>query len=293
MMRLEDWPLIAGRYYIGNKNSCIAVCTLASIDLLEQFNKPEYLSKIAVVGKSVTENIGIEKMVQNIVTNPNIRFLILCGRESEGHFVGQGLKSLIANGVDGNGRIIGAKGPMPTVKNLTKEQIEIFRKQVKIVDLIGCENIEKIMNHVSDCEKNNPGAFNMSAELGVEEITASHDTEKEFVMDEKGYFIISIKPQNSEIVCEHYSRDKKLQYIIKGKSAEEICATITRLKLVSRTDHAAYLGRELQKAEIALKTHMSYEQEKMMVDLMKAVETFRDMIDGKTEQIEKSSVSKS
>lgn len=261
-MKLEDWPLIAGRYYIGNKNSCVAVCTLASIDLLEQFNKPEYLSKIAAIGKAVTENMGIEKIVQNIVTNPNIRFLILCGRESEGHFVGQGLKSLVDNGVDGNGRIVKAKGPMPIVKNLTKEQIEIFRKQIKIVDLIGCEDMERIMNHVGNCEKNNPGTFKEEVELDVKEIIATHETEKEFVMDERGYFVITIKPDKNEIVCEHYSKDKKIQNVIKGKNAEEICATVTRLNLVSRTDHAAYLGRELQKAEIALKNNLPYEQEK-------------------------------
>ena len=53
-MKIEDWPLIAGRYYIGDKKSCVAVCTIASIDLLENFNKPEYLTKIAAVGKAVT-----------------------------------------------------------------------------------------------------------------------------------------------------------------------------------------------------------------------------------------------
>ncbi len=259
-MKLEDWPLISGRYYIGNKKSCVAVCTLASIDLLEQFNKPEYLAKIAAVGKAVTENAGIEKIVQNVVTNPNIRFLVLCGRESEGHFVGQGLQSLIENGVN-DGRIVGAKGPMPTVKNLTKEQIETFRKQVKIVDLIDCEDIEKIMNHVDECEKNNPGRFKSDIRLNVQEIKAEHD-EKEFFMDERGYFIISIKPGTKEIVCEHYSRDKKLHAIVKGKSAEDVCATITRLGLVSRLDHAAYIGRETQKAEIALKENRKYEQEK-------------------------------
>jgi len=262
-MKIEDWPLIAGRYYIGNKNSCVAVCTLASIELLEQFNKPEYMSRIAVVGKAVTENSGIEKIVQNIVTNPHIRFLILCGHESEGHFVGQGIQSLIENGVN-DGRIIGAKGPMPTVKNLTKEQIEIFRKQVKTVDLIECEDIGKIMDSVGECEKNNPGKYKSDVELDISEIVATHD-EKEFAMDEMGYFIVSIKRDTKEIICEHYSRDKKLHAVVKGKTAEEICATIVRLGLVSRLDHAAYIGRETQKAEIALRENRKYEQEKDVV----------------------------
>src|SRR4030042_494365 len=112
-MDLDNWPSVPGRYYVGNRNSCVVVCTLSSIDLLENFNRPEYLENIALVGKDVTENVGIEKIVQNTVSNPRIRFLILCGKESEGHSVGQGLQSLIENGIDENNKIIDARGPIP------------------------------------------------------------------------------------------------------------------------------------------------------------------------------------
>jgi len=258
-MVLEDWPIVSGRYYTGNKNSSVAVCTLASIDLLEKFKD---VNGIAIVGKAVTENIGIEKIVQNIISNTNIRFLIVCGKESYGHYVGQAIISLVNNGIDEKGNIIGATGPLANVKNLTKEQVDAFRKQIKTIDLIGCKDMEKIMNHISECEESSPGVFKEAVKVKeVEDIVAKHD-EKEFVQDSSGFFTIFIKPETKEIVCEHYTTKKEFHCRIVGKNAEEISATISRLGLVSRIDHAAYLGRELQKAEIALKNKLPYEQER-------------------------------
>jgi len=50
--------------------------------------------------------------------------------------------------------------------------------------------------------------------------------------------------------------------VIRGKTAEEICDEIIERGLISDIEHAAYVGRELQKAEIALRTGRSYLQEK-------------------------------
>ncbi len=268
-MNLDNWPPVPGRYYVGNKNSCVAVCTLASIDLLENFNNPEYLGKFSIVGKDVTENVGIEKIVLNTVSNPNIRFLILCGRESEGHFVGQGIMSLVDNGTDEKGKIIGAKGPIPFVKNLTKEQIEAFRKQVKIVDLIGSEDIPTILAKAEECEKNNPGVFSSTVEVKeVRTIVADYDSSKQWSADEKideGWFAISIDRDKQLIVVEHYlgyGINSKLNCKIIGKTAEQIIGTIVREKLVSGLYHAGYLGKELAKAQIALEKNIPYEQER-------------------------------
>lgn len=267
-MNLDNWPPVAGRYYIGNKNSCVAVCTLASIDLLENFNKPELLNKIAIVGKDVSENVGIEKIVLNTISNPYIRFLILCGRESEGHFVGQGIKALVDSGVDENYKIIGAKGTIPFVKNLTKEQIESFREQVKIVDLIGCEDIPTILAKADECEKNNPGIFEGKVEMKeVKTIIADYDASKEWTADEKpdeGWFSISIDRDKQLIVAEHYlgyGGEAKLNCRVVGKTAEQIIGTIVKEKLVKGLYHTGYLGKELARAQIALEKNLPYEQE--------------------------------
>ncbi|MCZ7357282.1 MAG: dihydropteroate synthase-like protein [Candidatus Methanoperedens sp.] len=48
---------------------------------------------------------------------------------------------------------------------------------------------------------------------------------------------------------------------ITGATARDVLDTITRLGLVSLLDHAGYLGRELMKAELALKFKRSYSQD--------------------------------
>jgi len=84
---------------------------------------------------------------------------------------------------------------------------------------------------------------------------------REFKLDPKGFFKIFV--DKSEIVAVLYAgRDPKI--VIRGKTAEEICDEIIKRGLIDEIEHAAYLGRELQKAEIALKTGRSYLQEKKL-----------------------------
>ncbi len=152
-MSLENWPPTEGRYKIGNRNSPIAVCTNASIDEIEID-----LNKVAIIGKCVTENIGIEKIIQNVVSNPNIRYLVLCGRESKGHFVAQAIESLKQNGIDDSRRIVGAKGNMPYLRNLENEVIDRFREQIIPVNIIGetdPRKIEQVIDEILKIEKLN------------------------------------------------------------------------------------------------------------------------------------------
>lgn len=77
--------------------------------------------------------------------------------------------------------------------------------------------------------------------------------ESEWGLDPKGCFRIWI--HDDYIVANHP------RTTIVGRGAREIMDTIIRHDLVSRLDHAAYLGRELQKAELAIKYGRSYAQE--------------------------------
>jgi len=91
-------PAVAGEYFVVSADSPVAVTTLASADLAETLakKKPDGL---CIVGKTETENIGIDKIVKNVITNKNIRFLILSGSEVKGHFSGSTLLSLYENGL--------------------------------------------------------------------------------------------------------------------------------------------------------------------------------------------------
>ena len=91
------WPPLAGDYTVLRYQAPVAVCTLTDGELAVQVFKnagPE----VAIVGTMQTENLGIERLIQNILANPNIRYLILCGpdsRQAVGHLPGQSLLALV------------------------------------------------------------------------------------------------------------------------------------------------------------------------------------------------------
>ena len=75
----------------------------------------------------------------------------------------------------------------------------------------------------------------------------------EWIMDTKGFFLIDPKPEENIIYAHHYNKDKSYNLTISGKTAEEIYYTIIRKELVDNLIHAAYIGSELQKAELVIK----------------------------------------
>jgi len=85
-------------------------------------------------------------------------------------------------------------------------------------------------------------------------------------LDPKGSFTITLDRIDKEIVAVYYASEKMGEplKIIKGKTAQPIYNKIVELGLVSRDAHMAYLGSELAKAEIALRTGKEYIQDKAM-----------------------------
>jgi len=86
------------------------------------------------------------------------------------------------------------------------------------------------------------------------------------ILDAEGMFKIAVDRVENVLVVVHYASfgmDKPIN-IIKGKTAEEVYAKIMQLGLVTRLDHAAYLGSELAKAEIALRTGKEYIQDGLL-----------------------------
>lgn len=136
----EAWPIVKGDYTVGNPKSRIAVVTLAS-----QINpSPE----AAIWGSSKTENLGVEKIIVNIISNSNIRYILVCGTESRGHLAGQSLLAIHANGIDEKGRIIGSEGAIPFIENISREAVKRFQQQVVLLDRIGLTDPDEIMRIV-------------------------------------------------------------------------------------------------------------------------------------------------
>jgi len=100
-------------------------------------------------------------------------------------------------------------------------------------------------------------------------ISAKYHKIKDWVMDPKGYFLIAVDRKKKTIkvgYCKFTKLGKKpindMVSIISGKTAIEIVNTLIKYKYISSLQHAADMGIELCKAELALKYQFDYVQDK-------------------------------
>ena len=160
-----DYPPEEGRYLRGNDYSPVAVVIILNCDAdkippeLENLVRAAIETGAALSGTLQTENIGLEKIVCNIVANPNIRYLIVGGPESEGHSTGEALKALIQHGVDDKKRIIGTDAPHPFLFNLSREMIDRFRTQLSLIDLQFEGDLDLMRKAVWSCYQEGPVEF--------------------------------------------------------------------------------------------------------------------------------------
>ncbi len=147
------WPVIKGEFDVGDAKSCVAVATAGS-----HFNLFPIKAGAAISGPFKTENLGIEKIVANVISNPNIRFVIICGSEVKGHIAGDALECLHKYGLK-EGRIINAKGAIPFIENLDDKAVKRFQEQVQTIYMIDVEDEAKITAAIKDCIAKDPGAF--------------------------------------------------------------------------------------------------------------------------------------
>ena len=122
--------------YFGNQKSSIAICTLSSISLLKEIAESNLLDNVAIVGRLFSENKGIDALVRFVNSNPNIKTLILCGKEVWGHKAGESLLALYENGIDSDGRIIGSHSPDP-ISQLSNSEVQKFQNQITIINKTG------------------------------------------------------------------------------------------------------------------------------------------------------------
>ncbi len=94
-----------------------------------------------------------------------------------------------------------------------------------------------------------------------EKVKATYDMYKEWHPDPKGYFLIRVNHSKKRIEVGFVTNKHTITKEIYGKYAIELYHTIVRKKLLTRFEHAAYLGKELYKAELCLRYGKKYVQE--------------------------------
>ena len=124
---------------------------------------------------------------------------------------------------------------------------------------------------VTDLEKNEDLVNIKVSEEGIKEIKSKYDDAKEFVLDNAGYFLIRINRDDKNIEIAFCNEKNNIVLKVVGDKPIDIYQTIiNKEELPIRKDHCAYLGRELQKAYLALKNNLEYIQDEDL-DLTKKV----------------------
>ena len=298
-----EWPSVLGGYFVLDKTAPVAVATLASVQLAEELagQRP---TGLALVGKLETENIGIDKVVKNVISNLAIRTIIIAGVEPKGHESGSALLALVQNGVDENNRVIGSTAKRPVLRNVTRAEVDAFRRQVQVVDLRDCEDPAEITARVAElafqattacscggvCVDEN-GSSSAAAQSGLllalpllaepetaelcsdptcscrseapasPEIVVAVDTGRPIPLDKAGYFVILPVADRGVINVEHYSYDNTLLHVIEGPNTRALYLAIVDRGWVTELSHAAYLGKELTKADLSLRLGFKYVQD--------------------------------
>ena len=100
-------------------------------------------------------------------------------------------------------------------------------------------------------------------------LIAKYHRIKDWKMDPKGYFLISVDKKKASIQVGYCKFTKlgnspinDMVAVVKGKTAIEIVNTLIREKFISTLQHAADMGIELHKAELSLKYKFKYIQDK-------------------------------
>ncbi|MBH8573107.1 DUF4346 domain-containing protein [Nostocaceae cyanobacterium CENA369] len=88
-------------------------------------------------------------------------------------------------------------------------------------------------------------------------IYAKHFTN---VIDERG---LAVDPETGKVIPAKGKVERTHTTIFSGRTAKELCVKIfeDRSCVVTQLDHAAYLGREFVRAEVALVTGQEYVQD--------------------------------
>ncbi|MGB8424243.1 MAG: DUF4346 domain-containing protein [Desulfobacterales bacterium] len=257
---VKNWPVQPGDYRVLNATKSIALAVLKGVDLDNPALASLY-SKIAIIGNITTENLGAEHLVKNLISNPFLRHLVLWGEDVEGHLPGDALINLLGNGVDKKKRIIGARGARPVLKNLSESETQHLRRQILVVDMIGRNDISELNNRLELLNKKATQPYEAGLKVDLVELQKAKPA-KRLKLDPAGYFVIIVmKGKEYPLLVEHYSNDGRLMNMVEGMDSASICAALVEKNLISQLDHAAYLGRELAKAELSLISDSKYTQD--------------------------------
>jgi len=147
---MSNWPVyFKEKLIIGNPDAEIGiVCLWTPVTAIcDQIDK----NLFALAGQLYSKE-GINYLLRNILANPKIRLLIICGEERIGS--GQALMNLIDKGVNPENQIMETEFAQ-IHQEIPAQAINLFRQNVKYINLIGTYQGNEIIKHLKSSQQQN------------------------------------------------------------------------------------------------------------------------------------------
>jgi tetrahydromethanopterin S-methyltransferase subunit A len=122
-------------------------------------------------------------------------------------------------------------------------------------------DLSEVLHSASDCATRDPGPAEPFSRERVLQPIAGYVTDR-LVPDPAGYFVVYVDRLRGLLSLEHHRKDGVLDAVIEGRMAAELYTPAIAKGLLSRLDHAAYLGRELARAERSILTGEPFVQDR-------------------------------
>jgi len=260
--RPERWPFVAGRYHVIDDTAPVIVVIPDNEELADTLAalSVQGLCMISPVCQSASD---VEKLIRNVESNLAVHCIVLVGGETGRDY--PALEAFCAifdddQNISEKARRIahGARGKLKAF------DFAALQKRVHVVNMLDCVEVDKIVagviKHGTEGQRPDAGFVVQGHDttLGVQRVIVPTDIAHDYQQDKAGKFIIGT--DKNAIVIEHYNAKGELLRLIQGKSARDMCIMLIRNGWVSRLDHAAYLGRELTLAEMALQQGVPYKR---------------------------------
>ncbi|HMB73067.1 MAG TPA: DUF4346 domain-containing protein [Gammaproteobacteria bacterium] len=258
----RQWPFIAGKYRVFDPTAPVAIVGSHAQTLAQELAALE-TPGVCMVAPQCRSATDVEKLVRNIAANLAIHNLLVVAEQEHDAPAASVLLALFGTDVElspaAAALLKKARGRLDDV------DLDALSRQVRAVKMLGGVDVDRVVARVSELASEalrpNTG-FRAPAhknEHGIERVLAASNIAYEHQPDKAGYFYICV--QDRKLLLEQYSNRNELLRVIEGQTARDLCITLIRNGWVSKLDHAAYLGRELLRAELAMQAGDKYVQD--------------------------------
>lgn len=260
--RPDKWPFVPGRYHVIDDTAPVIV-VMPDNEALADTLAALSVQGLCMISPTCRSASDVEKLTRNVEANLAVHCILLVGGEEGREYPAVEAFCAIFDGDEGiseKARRIahGARGKLKAF------DFAALQKRVHVVNMLDCVEIDKVVSgiikHGSEGQRPDAGFLVQGHDttLGVQRVIAPTSISHDYQNDKAGRYIIGTDKQS--IVVEHYNSKGELLRLVQGATARDLCIMLIRNGWVSRLDHAAYLGRELMLAEIAVQQGVPYER---------------------------------